>query len=354
MRCFWGNKEEGFLMATLLKRKGVFRMKKNWFSIIAVVVCFSILLYSHVWGADKIVIRWGDVLSSAHPAVKMIEMNGQKVLQKTNGQIEIQAYPGGQLGGSRDMIEAVANGMQEMVTEGAANFGQWVPSIGVIEAPYIWRGIDHLNKVMNGPLGEDFNKQLIEKRGMRILGTTYYGVRQLTTTNKMVKSVSDMANFKLRVPENEVFMAMAKAWGAKPTPINFNELWLALKQNVVDGEENPLPTIDSGKFYEVQKYLVLTAHILTPRLVVVNENFWKKVPAPEQKILKDTIMEGIQWNNEQILAKEKELLDRFKSLGMIIVEPNVEEFRKAVLDTVPKQFEAKWGKDTWEKIQAAK
>jgi TRAP-type C4-dicarboxylate transport system substrate-binding protein len=88
--------------------------------------------------------------------------------------------------------------------------------------------------------------------------------------------------------------------------------------------------------------------------VVVNDDFWKKIAAEDQKILKDTILEGIQWNNEQILAKEKELLDQFKSQGMIIVEPNVEEFRKAVLETVPKQFEAKWGKGTWEKVEAVK
>ena len=110
---------------------------------------------------------------------------------------------------------------------------------------------------------------------MRILGTTYYGTRHITTTSKEVKSPADMVGFKLRVPENDVFKAMAEAWGAKPTPMNFGELYLALKQNVVDGQENPLPTIKSGKFDEVQKYLVLSAHIITPRLVVVNEAFWQ-------------------------------------------------------------------------------
>ena len=114
---------------------------------------------------------------------------------------------------------------------------------------------------------------------MRILGTTYYGTRHVTTTAKAVKSPADMVGFKLRVPENDVFKAMAEAWGAKPTPMNFGELYLALKQNVVDGQENPLPTIKSGKFDEVQKYLVLTGHIITPRLVVVNEAFWQRPDA---------------------------------------------------------------------------
>jgi len=328
-------------------------MKKLTFLVVILSLIF-VLGIMEGFTVDKLIIRWGDVLGSTHPSVQMIERIARSVAEKTGGRIEIQVYPGGQLGGSRDMIEAVSNGIQEMVTEGSANFAQWVPSIGIIEAPYVWRDAAHLLKVMSGPIGEDFNRQLIEKRGMRIIGTTYYGVRQLTTTNKKIEKVSDMINLKLRVPENKVFMAMAKSWGAKPTPINFNELYMALMQNVVDGQENPLPTIDSGKFYEVQKYLILTGHIITPRLVVVNEAFWSKIPALDQELLEEAITEGIKWNNEQIIQKESEFVDKFKEKGMIIIKPDVEGFRKAVLDVVPQQFEEEWGKGMWEKIQEVK
>ena len=177
----------------------------------------------------------------------MIDRIAADVKAKSSGRIVIQSFPGGQLGGSRDMIDAVANGAQQIVTEGAANFGAWVPSIGVVEAPYVWRDAAHLQKAMNGPIGEQFNDELVKARGMRILGTTYYGTRHITTTSKEVKSPADLAGFKLRVPENDVFKAMAEAWGARPTPMNFGELYLALKQNVVDGQENPLPTIKSGQ-----------------------------------------------------------------------------------------------------------
>ncbi|HEX9899041.1 MAG TPA: sialic acid TRAP transporter substrate-binding protein SiaP [Candidatus Methylomirabilis sp.] len=296
------------------------------------------------------IIRWGDVLSADHPSVQMITRVANRVKDATQGRVEIQAYPAGQLGSSKDQIEAVALGTQQMVTEGAANFGQWVPSISVIEAPYVWRDAAHLTKVMSGPVGQDLNKQLVEKRGMRILGTTYYGVRQLTTTKKAVRTAADMKELKLRVPENEVFLAMARAWGAKPTPMTFGELYLALRQNVVDGQENPLPTIDSGKFFEVQKYLVLTGHILTPRLVVINDKFWQGVSAADQKVISDAVAEGIAWNNQEILSREQSLLDKFKKAGMEVIQPDVESFRKPVLDTLPKMFEAKWGKGLFEKI----
>ena len=320
---------------------------KKWLGILASVGLLCVLA---TVGEAGTIIRWGDVLAADHIAVKMIERVAKQVGDKAQGRVQIQAYPSSQLGSSKEMIEAVVLGTQQMVTEGAANFGQWVPSISVIEAPYVWRDAAHLAKVMSGPIGEDLNKQLIEKRGVRILGTTYYGVRQLTTTNKAVRTVADMKEFKLRVPENEVFLAMARAWGAKPTPMTFGELYLALRQNVVDGQENPLPTIDSGKFFEVQKYLVLTSHILTPRLVVINEKFWQGLPAADQKAISEAVAEGIAWNNQEIQAAERALVEKFKKAGMEVIQPDVESFRKPVLDTVPKMFEAKWGKGLFERI----
>jgi len=276
------------------------------------------------------------------------------VKAKSGGRIAVQAFPAGQLGSSRDMIEAVANGTQQVVTEGAANFGAWVPAISVVESPYIWRDADHLVLAMAGPVGHAFNTELVAKRGMRILGTTYYGTRHLTTSNKSVKTPADLAGFKLRVPENDVFKAMAEAWGAKPTPMNFGELYLALKQGAVDGQENPLPTIKSGKFDEVQKYLILTGHIITPRLIVVNDAFWKGLKPADQKIIQDAVDAGILWQNAELVKQEKELLDTFKAAGMTIVPVDIDAFRKPVVSAVVPKFESKWGKGTYEKLQALK
>ena len=304
--------------------------------------------------AQTVTIRWGDVVPATHPSVQMIERIAADVKAKSNGRIAIQAFPAGQLGGSRDMIDAVANGAQQIVTEGAANFGAWVPSISVVEAPYVWRDAAHLQKAMSGPVGQKFNETLVKARGMRILGTTYYGTRHITTTSKEVKSPADMAGFKLRVPENDVFKAMAEAWGAKPTPMNFGELYLALKQNVVDGQENPLPTIKSGKFDEVQKYLVLSGHIITPRLVVVNEAFWQGLSAADRKLLEEAIAAGIAWQDEELAKQEKSLVDTFRAAGMTVITPDPNAFRAPVLAKVPKMFESKWGAGTFEAIQAIK
>ena len=304
--------------------------------------------------AQQITIRWGDVVPATHPSAQMIERIATDVNAKSAGRIVIQSFPNGQLGSSRDMIDATANGVQQIVTEGAANFGAWVPAISVVEAPYIWRDAAHLDKVMNGPIGEQFNDTLVKARGMRILGTTYYATRHITTSNKEVRTPADLVGFKLRVPENDVFKAMAEAWGARPTPMNFGELYLALKQNVVDGQENPLPTIKSGKFDEVQKYLVLSGHVITPRLVVVNEAFWQGLTPADRKIIADAVKTGIASQNEELAKQERALVDQLKAAGMTVIVPDVNAFRAPVLAKVPKQFEAKWGAGMFEKIQAAK
>jgi TRAP-type transport system periplasmic protein len=321
---------------------------------LATAFCIAMLTAAVPAQAADHVIRWGDVVGGSHPSVLMIERVAAEVKAKTNGRVEVQGFPNGQLGSSRDMIEAVANGTQQIVTEGAANFGAWLPSVSVVEAPYIWRDPQHQAAALNGAIGAEYNEQLIKARGMRILGSTYYGTRHVTTTNKEVKSAAQMAGFKIRVPENDVFKAMAEAWGAKPTPMNFNELYLALKQGVVDGQENPLPTIKAGKFSEVQKYIVLTGHIMTPRFIVVNEAFWQKIKPEDRKVVEDVIKSTIAWHDAEIIKAEKSLIDEFKAAGVTIIEPDLDSFRKPVMATVPAKFEAKWGKGTFERIANVK
>jgi TRAP-type C4-dicarboxylate transport system substrate-binding protein len=125
--------------------------------------------------AQQVTIRWSDVVPATHPSVQMIERIAAEAKEKSGGPHRDPGVSKRQLGSSRDTIDATANGVQQIVTEGAANFGAWVPSISIVEAPYIWRDAAHLDKVMNGPIGEQFNDTLVKSRGMRILGTTYYG-----------------------------------------------------------------------------------------------------------------------------------------------------------------------------------
>ena len=159
-----------------------------------------------------------------------------------------------------------------------------------------------------------------------------------------------MVGFKLRVPPVDTFLAMAESWGARATPIAFGELYLALSQGAVDGQENPLPTIQSGKFFEVQKYLVLTEHIITPRMIMVNEAFWKGLRPADRDLLQAAFTTGAAWQDKELLSQEASLVGTFKTQGMTVIEPDLAVWRKPVLDTVPKKFEDKWGKGSFEAL----
>ena len=247
------------------------------------------------------VIRWGELLPTTHPQVQMIDRIAKEVKEKTSGRIEIQGFPNGQLGSGRDMIEAVASGALTLTTDGAAALGA-VPAAALGD-----RGAVSLAR--RGAHGE--GRRLADLRGAeqgprreaRHAHARRHLLRQAPSHHRAAsrcERAADMAGFKLRVPPVDTFRAMAEAWGARATPVNFNELYLALSQGAVDGQENPLPTIQSAKLNEVQKFLVLTGHIITPRLVIVNEEFWKRLSDADRGILKTAIANGAAWQDKEL------------------------------------------------------
>jgi tripartite ATP-independent transporter DctP family solute receptor len=302
--------------------------------------------------AQTSTIRWGESLASSHPQVQMAERIARDVKEKTGGRIDIQVFPNSQLGSGKEMIEMVSSGGLQMTTDGAGALGAFLPQLSVIEAPYLWRDAAHMAKAAATPLYGKLNDDLVAKRGMRMLNITYYGKRHLTTGNKAVRTPADMAGFKLRVPPVDTFRAMAEAWGARATPIAFGELYLALSQGAVDGQENPLPTIQSGKFTEVQKFLVLTEHIITPRMIIVNEAFWRGLRPADRDVLQAAMAAGAAWQDKELLGQEATLVGTFKAGGMTVIQPDLALWRKPVLDSVPKKFEDKWGKGTFESLLA--
>jgi TRAP-type transport system periplasmic protein len=302
--------------------------------------------------AQATVIRWGELLAATHPQVQMVDRIAREVKEKTGGRIDIQSFPNGQLGTGKDMMESVSAGALQFTTDGAGALGAFLPQLSLVEAPYLWRDAAHLAKVGGTPIFAKMNEELAAKRQMRMLNVTYYGKRHLTTGSKAVNTPADMAGFKLRVPPVDVFRAMAEAWGARPTPIAFPELYLSLSQGAVDGQENPLPTIQSGKFFEVQKFLVLTEHIITPRMIIVNDPFWKGLPAADRTLLQAAFDAGAAWQDKELLSQESTLVATLKGAGMTVIEPDLNAWRKPVLEQVPAKFEERWGKGSFDALKA--
>jgi TRAP-type transport system periplasmic protein len=321
---------------------------KKWLGVLASVGLFCLLAVSVASAGEAVVLKWGVVLAPEHPFTLGMKKTAETVAQKTNNRIQIQVFPAAQLGTGKDMIESTVFGSQAMVTEGAAMFSQWAPRLSIMEAPYLFRDVNHMVKAIKSPAGQEMVDELTTKRGLRSLGVVYYGVRHLTA-NKPVNKPEDVKGLKLRVPEVPLYLEMAKSWGANPTPMAFAELYLALKQGTVDAQENPIPTINSGKFYEVQKYLVLTGHIMVPQLHVISDKVWKGLSAGDQKILQDAVDEGIAFSVDMLIKQEQSQAEEFKKKGMQVIIPDVAAFKQASMAVLPR-MEGVWGKGLYEKL----
>ena len=186
-----------------------------------------------------------------------------------------------------------------------------------------------MKKAVNTKFGKDLFKKVHDKKGMTVLAQAYNGTRQ-TTSNKAIKTLADMKGMKLRVPSAAANLAYAKYTGAAPTPMAFSEVYLALQTNAVDGQENPLSTIKAQKFYEVQKYLAITNHILNDQLYLVSNITMEELPENLQKVVKESAEVAAEYHTKLFMDEEKSLKDFFKGKGVTITEPNLEEFKKAM------------------------
>ena len=302
--------------------------------------------------AKTVVIKFGHIWAPDHPLHKGSVQFAEKVSAQTNGNVKVEIFPASQLGNETEQWEAVSTGLQDM-TGGAQGF-KWDSRFILTDIPYAIKDINHMKRVWYGPIGEDLKKSLIEKANLRILGHWYQGTRQLTTTNKPVRSPAEMRGFKLRIPNMEAHNVGWSTIGAGPTPVAFSETYLALKQGVVDGQENPIASIGSMKFYEVQKYLVMTNHVTQAIQVVINEKVYQGLSQNIQKILNDTtvqVADSVEKLQDEV---HQAWLDTFKKAGMEIIEPDREAFMKAA-EPVGRIFteKYKWG-DLWDRVQALK
>ena len=322
-------------------------MKRSVCILVAILMGVGVFLGGLEFARAE-ALKLGNSYPPDHPSNVAAKKMAEIVAAKTQGKLTIELYPSGQLGSDKDNVEGTIMGTQDLVLIGSGGISQFSPRLGIGECPYIWRDIDHMNKVMDGPVGDEMRDELLKGRGLRILTTFYYGRRHLTA-NKAITKPEEMKGFKLRTPQVPVILEMAKSWGANPTPLAIGELYLALKTGVVDGQENPIPTIDAFKFYEAQKFIMLTGHIITPLPMIINERAWRKLSPEHQRVVMDAAGEARELNNKLTLSQEESLLANFKKAGMTVVQPDVEAFRKASAGAREK-LEGVWGKGLYEKI----
>lgn len=325
---------------------------KNKKSISLIVLLIGVLLFSGMaLTANKsIVIKWGNVFAPDMPFNLGVQKVIDLVEKESGGQIKFQFFPSGQLGKNADIMAMLTQGINQMGNEGGGFLSQWAPKFLVSEAVYAFNSVDHMFKVMNGPIGQEMFDQLLETRGVRVIDVWYYGTRHITA-NKPVYTPKDLNGVKMRVPDGPLYTANGEALGANPTPMTLSEVYLSLNTGVIDAQENPLPTINSFKFYEVQKYLILTGHNYNFNVVMVNDKFWQQLSQKQRDLILKAVKEGGKYALEVALKEEADLIQKLKDEGMTVITPDVQAFKEAAKKKMVEKFDSKWGKGFYEMVQ---
>ena len=286
---------------------------------LALALCMVLAFAATASAAPK-ELKWGSVHTEDHLATQMMMKAIDEINVNAEG-IHVTGFPNSVLGGSQDLVEGVQEGIVDIITEGPAQFAAWIPKAAQVEAPYLWKDVDHMLKALNGEYKDKLN-ELFDTIDVKILGTFYYGTRQLTV-NKEVHTLDDLKGMKIRVPQADLYVKMIESWNAAATPMALNELYLALQTGTVDGQENPLTTYEAQKFYETNaKYIILTNHIICPNMIFMNGDVWNSLSEHDQEVVSTAIANAIEWQGQQQLEAEAKLADELTAKGCTVITPD--------------------------------
>jgi TRAP-type transport system periplasmic protein len=271
----------------------------------------------------------------------------------TAGRYKCQIFVGSALGGEREQIEAVQLGTQDMVITSTGPVGNFVPEIKVVDVPFLFRDYDHARKVLDGAIGQDMLTKF-SAHGLMALAWSENGFRHMTNNKRAIVSASDAAGLKMRTMENKVHMEGYRTFGILPTPMAFPEVFGALQQGVVDGQENPIPVILASKFSQVQKHLSLTGHVYSPALILTSPRVWSKLSEADKKVFSDAAKASAAATRKKVNDDEANGIAQLEKEGMQVVKQvNGASFRDATKPAYA-NYAKEFGADRIAAIQAVK
>ena len=248
----------------------------------------------------------------------------------SNGEIDVQIFPSSQMGPDREMIEGVQTGVLEMAIPPSSFFAGWDPAFAVIELPYMYASKDIAFDVLEGEAGDSMIAR-VENQGLVGLGWLELGVRNVTNNVRPIATPADLDGVKLRTMQVPAHVATFQALGANPTPMNFGEVYSALQQGVIDGQENPLAINTSQRFFEVQKYLSTTGHVFAVYMPVISQPFFASLSAEHQQLVRNSMAAARVHQAELVSAEDSSQLEEIRAAGVEVLELTAEQ-RQAFAD----------------------
>src|SRR3954470_6031818 len=263
-------------------------------SAITVAIAIALVAVPASAQVQERTIRWGHLNNPDHPVSLGVQKFAEILAAKSGGKLKVREFGASQLGNEMQMQSALRGGTQEMMSAATTSLGGVVKEFGLLDFPFVFSTVGQAEAMVTGPFGQAMIDTLPEKD---LIGLGYWGLgfRNATNSTRPIAKVEDFSGLKLRVIPNPVYLETFKAFKANPVPMAFGELYTALENKTVDGQENPYSVILSNKFYEVQKFVSATGHTFTQNIVIVSKKFWDGLSPEEQKMMRDTFAETRQY-----------------------------------------------------------
>jgi tripartite ATP-independent transporter DctP family solute receptor len=280
-------------------------------------------------------LKWAHNYDVSTPYHKASVWAADEIRRMTAGKFDITVFPASSLGNEATLNESLLIGGIDILIGGPSFAARSYPRIGISYYPFIFNDADHLMRYSKSDLFNEMREEIKKKTGVHIAAYTYYGARHTTSSKQAFTTCAQMAGMKIRVPAAPAYTAMPRACGANPTPIAFAEVYLALQNKTVDGQENPLPTIQAMKFFEVQRAIMLTGHIVDGIITQVGPQVWRRLSESERSLFDRVLQEAAARATEEVKKEERDLVAFFKGRGLEVVEVDKESFRSTILKNVP-------------------
>ncbi|WP_181701514.1 sialic acid TRAP transporter substrate-binding protein SiaP [Chthonobacter albigriseus] len=316
----------------------------------ALVGAAALVVVSATSSFAQTALKWAHVYETSEPFHTESVWAAEEIAKRTDGRYKIDVFPASQLGKEADINQGLTLGTVDIIISGSSFAAREYAPIGVTYFPYIFRDANHLIAYTKSDVFKKLAAGYEEASGHHITAVSYYGTRQ-TTSNREIKACADMQGLKMRVPDVPAYLAMPRACGANTAPIAFAEVYLALQNGTVEAQENPLTTIEAKKFFEVQKYIALTGHIVDHLNTVVSSNLWGQLSDEEKAIFTEVMQEAAARTAKIIVEREAALVQGFKDRGLTVTEVDKADFEKAVMEKVSME-EFGYDKADWEAIRA--
>ena len=324
--------------------------------LLAFILIFILFISFSSYAArkkKKTIIKISNGINSQHPSY-LAGLEFKKIVEKKLGdKYEIQVYSDAQLGDDVRATEAVRMGTLECVTTSASPLTGLIKEFNIFDLPFIIPNTKAADAIFDGPVGAKLAK-LLESKGIKLLAYYENGFRQLTNSAHEVKTPEDLKGLKIRTMQNPIHLAAWKALGANPTPMPFSEVFTAMQQKTIDGQENPIPTIYLSKFYEVQKFVTLTGHVYGPHIFLINKKLFDSFPKNDQKIIMDAAQKSAIFQRNLNRKMNTDYVSELKKNGMTVTEltpQQLEVFQKAT-QPIYTEWKPKIGKELFEEFTA--